>query len=225
MPRRSCPHNAHACVCGHSVYDNQETRCPLCACQEHRARLLLTAGDHSTPAAVPPGIAGEWSGPQPELPGAVPVLPLQRRIAAPEAVSANARRRASPRQPAARAARPWAVSGAHSPRAGATVPVPAIPRRPRASGPAVAALAPACREREYPAHMLPRSPQSAQALPGGACRRKCPADLPLRAPTTVGTAARKSLAAVPRIPAGNQPVRGVSTSDVSMRVPVTSRFH
>jgi len=65
-------------------------------------------------------------------------------------------------------------------------PVPAS-RRPRASGPAVAVLAPACRARQYPAH--------AAAVP-----EDPPADLPLRAPTAVGTAPRKHLAAVPRIP-------------------------
>jgi hypothetical protein len=38
------------CVCGHPVDDDQEPRCLLCACQEHKPRLP-TAGDHSTPAA------------------------------------------------------------------------------------------------------------------------------------------------------------------------------
>jgi hypothetical protein len=38
----------------HPVYDNQEPGCPWHACQEHKPQLLA-AGDHSTPAAVPPG--------------------------------------------------------------------------------------------------------------------------------------------------------------------------
>ena len=153
--------------------------------------LLLTAGDHSTRAAVPPGIGGEWSGPQPELPGAVPALPSAAAHRGSGSCVGNARRASV--TPTARC--PWrpavGCSGRTQPPCGRDVPVPAIPRRPRASGSAVAALAPACWAREYPARAA-AVPQSSLALPGSACRRKCPADLPLRAPTTVGTATRNA---------------------------------
>jgi hypothetical protein len=61
---------------------------------------------------------------------------------------------------------------------------PVVPGHP---SPAAAVLAPACRARQYPAHTatVPAEP---------------PADLPLRAPTAVGTATREHLATVPRIP-------------------------
>jgi hypothetical protein len=49
-------------------------RCPLCACRKHTPRLP-TAVDQSTHAAVSPGIGEAGSRPQPELPGAVLVLP------------------------------------------------------------------------------------------------------------------------------------------------------
>jgi DNA-binding transcriptional MerR regulator len=49
------------------VYDD-EPRCPLCACQEHKPRLSA-AGDHSAPAAVWPGSGETGRRPQPELPG------------------------------------------------------------------------------------------------------------------------------------------------------------
>jgi hypothetical protein len=62
------PAASRSCVCGHPVYDEQEPRCPLCACQEHKPRLL-TAGDHSAPATVSPVTGDAWRGPQPELPG------------------------------------------------------------------------------------------------------------------------------------------------------------
>jgi len=65
-------------------------------------------------------------------------------------------------QPVATGARPWAVLCAYSPRAGATVPGPGQSRRPWASGPAAAVLAPACRARQYPAHAgaVPTEPPS-----------------------------------------------------------------
>lgn len=81
-------------------------------------------------------------------------------------------------------ARPWAVRGAHSPRAGVSVPGAGLPSS-TGDGPAVAVLAPACRAREYLVHAA-AAPLGPLALPGSAYRRKCPAGLPLRAPTTVG---------------------------------------
>jgi hypothetical protein len=138
-----------SCVCGHPVYDDQEPQCPLCACQEHKPRLL-TADDHSAPATVSPGTGEAWSGPQPELSGAVSVLTafttagrwpgtLQQQAAAPEAVSADAPRR---RHPATRFLRCPAVGrpGRTQPRAGVTV-------NPVAPG--------------HPARLWPPSPQLA----------------------------------------------------------------
>jgi len=52
---------------------------------------------------------------------------------------------------AAHGTRPWAVPGAHGPRAGATVPGAGNPVVP-ASGPAVAVLASACGAHQFPAY-------------------------------------------------------------------------
>jgi hypothetical protein len=143
---------ARSCVCGHPVYDDQEPRCPLCACQEHKPRFL-TADYHSAPATVSPGTGEAWRGPQPGLSGPSRCClcnsrPLPRKLC-PRTLLASVT--PAPRQPGARGARPWAVPGAHSPVRARPLPVPGI-RRPRASGPAVAVLAPACRARQYPAH-------------------------------------------------------------------------
>jgi putative transposase len=56
-----------------------------------------------------------------------PVLPSATARRCPEPVPANGSPPASPRQPAASGARLWAVPGAHSPRAGAAVPVAGNP--------------------------------------------------------------------------------------------------
>ncbi len=32
------PAASRSCVCGHQVYDDQESRCALCACRDHRLR-------------------------------------------------------------------------------------------------------------------------------------------------------------------------------------------
>jgi hypothetical protein len=66
--------------------------------------------------------------------------------------------------------------------------------RPRASGPAVAALAPACRARQHAAHAAagPAEPQ-----PGlERVRAKVPSGLTPRTPTAAGTASRTRIAAV-----------------------------
>jgi hypothetical protein len=65
---------------------------------------------------------------------------------------------------------------------------------PCAPGPAVAALVPAFRAREYPAHAAAVPAEFLGPYPE-ARRGKCLADLSLRAPTTVGTAVRNYLAA------------------------------
>ena len=92
----------------------------MCACQEHKPRLL-TAGNHSTPAAVSPGTGEAWRGPQPELPGAVPVLPHATARCCP---GTCARERSSPASPRQRRPRYPAAGrpGRTRPRAGATVP-------------------------------------------------------------------------------------------------------
>jgi hypothetical protein len=97
------------------------------------------------------------------------------------------------------------------------VVVPGHPARLWPSSPQLGA-------RQYPAYaaVVPAEPPS---LGRSAHRRKCPADLPLRAPAqptpppgSTSPPSRASLADI-------QPVRDFSTGDVSMRAPVTSRFH
>ena len=221
LPLLSAP---RLCVCGHPVYDDQEPRCPLCACQEHKPRLL-TAGDHSAPATAAPGTGEAWRGPQPELSGAVPVLPSATSRRSPGAVSANAIRQ---RHPAARGqrARPWAVPGARSPPCGRDRSRCRQSRRSRASGPAVAVLAPTCRARQYPAH--------AAAVPvelPDLARKRAPTEVPsgLAASSADGKSAPPPGSTLPlsrALLAGNRPVWGVSATDIStMRVPVTSRSH
>lgn len=87
-----------------------------------------------------------------------------------------------------RGARPWAVPGAHSPRAGATVPGagnPVVPGHPARLWPSSPQLA---------GHVnIRRTPLRSLALCGGAYRRKCPADLPLQAPTAPGAATGNTL--------------------------------
>ena len=75
------PAASRSCTCGHPVYDDQESRCPLCACQEHKPRLP-TAGEHTAPAPVSPGTGEAWRGPQPELSGAARCCLLQQHAAA-----------------------------------------------------------------------------------------------------------------------------------------------
>ena len=77
MPLLSAP---RLCVCGHPVYD-EEPRCPLCACQEHRARLSA-AVDHGAPATVSHGTGEGRRGAQPELPWAARYCFLRRYAAA-----------------------------------------------------------------------------------------------------------------------------------------------
>jgi hypothetical protein len=178
------------------------TRCPLCACQEHKPRFP-TGCDHSTPATVSSGTGAAWRGPQPELPGAVPALPSATGVTDTlEPVPANA-----PRQ--------------HHPGS----PLPAIPSR----GPSRAHTAPA-RARPgpapgipagsgHPARLRPFSPPLAGhvnirrplllppwtpvASPGSAYRR-LPSGLAASSAAAAGTATRKHIAAVQRIP-GRQP--------------------
>ena len=142
---------------------------------------------------------------------AVPCCLLRQRAAAPEAVSDNAPRQRHPGNPlpVAPGRRP---SRTHTACVRARpFPVPAIPSA-RGSGPAVAAVAPACRAREHPAHAA-AVPQSSQASPGSAYRRKCQRTCrferrPQSAPPSGSTLplSRASLA-------GNQSVWDVSTSE------------
>jgi hypothetical protein len=83
------------CVCGHPVYDDQEPRCSLCGCQEHKPRLpppVITA--LLPPSRPAPARPGDREG-QPELPGR-PVLPCAAARRCPEAVPANAPRQRHP---------------------------------------------------------------------------------------------------------------------------------
>ena len=189
-----------SCACGHPVYDDQEPRCPLCACQEHKPRFPA-AGDHSAPAAASPDAGEAWTGPQPELSEAAPALPTETARRYPETC---ARTLPASVTPATRcqSARPWVVPGAHSPRAGATVPGAGNPPTP-GNRPGCGHPRPGLPRHANIRRMLLPFPRGALASPGSAYRRKCPADLPLQAPTAAG-APRKHRAAVPRIP-GRQP--------------------
>jgi len=106
-------------------------------------------------------------------------------------------------QPAASDTRPRAVPGAHSPRTGATVPGAGNTRRVRASGPAAAVLAPACRARQRPAHAaaVPADPRS---LARKRVKTEVSSGLAASIAAAAGTATRKHIAAVPRVP-GRQP--------------------
>jgi hypothetical protein len=220
LPLLSAP---RLCVCGHPVYDDQEPRCPLCACQEHKRRLL-TADDHSAPATAAPGTGEAWRGPQPKLSGAVPVLPSATARRGPGAVSANAIRQ---RHPAARGqrARPWAVPGAHSPCG--------RDRSRCRQSPSLPGIRPGCGR--------PRPHLPGTSIPAHAAA--VPAELPdlarKRAPTEVSSGLAASSAdgksapppkAPCRCPAhswqATGPVWGVSATHIStIRVPVTSRSH
>ena len=194
MPLLSAP---RLCACGHPVYD-EEPRCPLCACQEHRPRLSA-AGDHGAPTAVSPATGEGWKGAQPELPRAARYRFLRRHAAArnlcPRTLSASV-------VPAARCQRRPAVG-----RPRRTQP-PCGPEPYPASGITPGpGIRPGC-GRACPG--LPSTPLSAACC---RCRRaeperrsEAPADgsaqricrFELRA--AVGTATRNHVAAVPRIP-------------------------
>lgn len=77
------PSAPRSCACGHPVYDDQEPRCPLCACQEHKPRFPAVC-DHSAPATVSPDAGEASTGPQPELSRAVPALPTATARCYPE---------------------------------------------------------------------------------------------------------------------------------------------
>ena len=221
LPLLSAP---RLCVCGHPVYDDQEPRCPLCACQEHKPRLLA-AGDHSAPAAAPG--TGEAQGSQPELSGTAACCPLQQHAAArelcPRTLSASV-------IPATRCQRRPALGcpGRTPPPCGHDRARRRESRRPRASGPAVAALAPACRTRQHPAHAaaVHAVPPEPLSLAPKRVRTVVPSGLTSRTPSAAGTATGRTLPLSRASLAGNRPVWSVSATDLSARrVPVTSRFH
>jgi hypothetical protein len=110
------------------------------------------------------------------VPGAVPVLPSATGRRCPGTCARERSSPASPRQPAASGARPWAVPGAHSPRAGATVPGagnPAVPGHPARLWPSSPQLAAHVTIRRT---LLP-SPRSPWPRPeprtGGSAQRTC----------------------------------------------------
>lgn len=192
MPRCSCPLRARACAGTRSA---TKTRCPLCACQEHKPRLP-TADGHGAPAADSPGTGEPGRRPQPELPGAVLVLALRSSAPLPEPVTVSAPRQ-RPLAPDVGGARPWGCPG--------RTPLP-------------------CGRRPYPAPAIPPSPgirpgcgRPHPSLPGtstyGACCRRprrvpprpeMPSGLTPRTPAAAGTASRPRIAPVPRTP-GRQP--------------------
>jgi len=150
-----------SCVCGHPVYD-QEPRCPLCACPEHKPRLPA-AGGHGAPAAVLPGTGEAGRRPAPELPGPFWCWPCAAACRCPEPVPANAPRQ---RPPAARCQRRPAVG-----RPGRTQPPCGRDRTPVTESP-VPGIRPGCGR---PRPSLPGTPTR-----GGRCRR------PRRAPPRPG---------------------------------------
>ncbi len=140
-------------------------------------------------------------GPQPELPGAVPLLPF---------ATAGRCRNLCPRTllasvtPAARCQRRPAVG-----RPGRTQPPcgrdgAGYGRRVRASDPAVAVLAPACRARQHSAQAA-AVPAESLSLARKRVQAEVPSGLAASSAGAVGTATRKHIAALPRIP-GRQPV-------------------
>ena len=143
------PDPSRSCVCGHRVYDDRESRCPLCACQEHKPRLP-TAGDHTDAALVSSRAGVAWRGPQPELSGPSQCCLLQQHTAARNLCQRTLLVSIAPATRSG-SARPWAVPGAHSPRAGA-----GIPGAGKSVGPG------------YPARLWPPPPQ----LAGQADRRR-----------------------------------------------------
>jgi hypothetical protein len=122
------------------VYNDQEPRA-RCACQEHKLRLL-TASDHSAPAAVSPGTGEASRGPQPVLPEAAPALPSATARRCPGTCASERSSPALPGNPLPVSTGRGPTPGAHSPRAGAIVPDagnPAIPGHPvRPSSPQLA---------------------------------------------------------------------------------------
>lgn len=50
------PAASRSCVCGHPVYDDQELRCALCACQDHQPGFPA-AHEYSSPLTA--GVCGE----------------------------------------------------------------------------------------------------------------------------------------------------------------------
>jgi len=45
------PAASRSCVCGHPVYDDQNLRCALCACRDHRPRASA-AQERSIPSSA-----------------------------------------------------------------------------------------------------------------------------------------------------------------------------
>jgi hypothetical protein len=110
------------------VYD-EDPKCPLCACKEHKPRLL-TVRDHSTSATAWSGVGEGRRGSQPELPGGRRALPSATARRCPGTRVRERSRPAPPRQSAASGTRPLAVA-AH------TAPVRARPYPASANPPAL----------------------------------------------------------------------------------------
>jgi hypothetical protein len=154
------------------VYD-EDPKCPVCACREHKPRLLA-ARDHSTPATAWPGVGEARRGLQPELRGAARRILLRLRAAAREPVPANAPHRRHPGNPL------QAASG-RGPSRAHIAPVRARPY-PASTNPPALGIRPGCGR---PRPSLPGTPISGTPLPSSrsllasprsAYGRKCPAD-------------------------------------------------
>lgn len=204
------------------VYD-EEPRCPLCACQEHKPRLLA-AGDHSAPAAVSPGTGQGRKGVQPELPRGRPVLLSATARRCPEPMPANAPRQrrpgsplpAAPRRGPSRAhtaavrARPYPTSGITSGpsiRPGCGRACPGLPGTP---------ISAACRRCHCGAERRSEAPAD------GSAQRTCRFERRRQLAPPLGSTWPPSRASL----AGNRPAWGVSVTGVSaIRVPLTSGSH
>lgn len=182
---------------------------PLCACQEHKLRSL-TADGHSAPDAARPVRARQGDASITNYPGV------------PEPVRESSWP-ASSRQPVAMVPGRGAAPGAHSPVRAGTVPGvgnPVVLGRPARLWPYSPRLVGHVNIRR----MLLRPRRVPKPYPG-ARTDKCPADLPLRAPAMADTVPEIPCRCPPASSAGNQSASCVSTTCVSIRVRVTSRFH
>lgn len=204
LPLLSAP---RLCVCGHPVYD-EEPRCPLCACQEHRPRLSA-AGDHGAPAAASPGTDEERKGAQPELPRGPPGTAFCDSTPLPGTCAREGSPLASSRQPLPAPPR-CGPSRAH------TAPVRARPDPPSGitSGPGIRpGCGRVCRARQCP----PRTAAVAARSPGVALKlllTEVTSGFAASSAAAVGTATRKHVAAARASLAGNRPAWDVSATGV-----------
>jgi hypothetical protein len=199
MPCCSCPLRACACAGVQSMTKNPGARCAPARSISRGCRppvvTVLLPPSCPAPARLADARSPSYLGPSWCCPCA----------AARRCPETCARERSSSASPGS----PTPAAPGRGPSRAHTAPVRARPyprresRRPRASGPAVAALAPACRACQHPSTLpsAPRSPGPARSV-----RAEVPSGLTSRTPAAAGTASRTGIAAVPRAP-GGQPTR------------------